>query len=152
VGRPGACPRGVGGLRRAAVHRGSRVHLEGRAVRPPAARRRRRAARNDHRDDGLLTVGYPYFEQDAPLVLDYGGTYVGTDAVFEHNLTHEWNHGIGDIVTALLDAGMTLTGLAEHDSVPWNALPGMMTQTDGEWRLSANPSRVACSFTIRARR
>ena len=24
---------------------------------------------------------------------------------------------------------MTLTGLAEHDSVPWNALPGMMTES-----------------------
>jgi hypothetical protein len=51
---------------------------------------------------------------------------------------------------ALLDAGMTLTGLAEHDSVPWNALPGMMTKADGELRLTENPSRVACSFTIQA--
>jgi hypothetical protein len=48
---------------------------------------------------------------------------VQTDAVFTHNVTHEWNHGIGEIVTALLDAGMTLIGLTEHDSVPWNALP-----------------------------
>jgi hypothetical protein len=58
-----------------------------------------------------------------PVVFDYGGTYVQTDAVFTHNVTHEWNHGIGEIVTALLDAGMTLIGLTEHDSVPWNALP-----------------------------
>jgi SAM-dependent methyltransferase len=104
----------------------------------------------DPRDDGLLAVRYPYFEQAEPQVWDDAGTYVDSDAVFEHNVTHEWNHGIGEIVTALLDAGMTLTGLAEHDSVPWNALPGMMTQTDGEWRLTENPARLPCSFTIQA--
>jgi SAM-dependent methyltransferase len=104
----------------------------------------------DPRDDGLLAVRYPYFEQAEPQVWDDAGTYVDSDAVFEHNVTHEWNHGIGEIVTALLDAGMTLTGLAEHDSVPWNALPGMMTEADGEWRLTENPARLPCSFTIQA--
>jgi SAM-dependent methyltransferase len=104
----------------------------------------------DPRDDGLLSVRYPYFEQAEAQVFDYAGTYVDSDAVFEHNVTHEWNHGIGEIVTALLDAGMTLTGLVEHDSVPWNALPGMMTEAGGEWRLTEGPSRVACSFTIQA--
>jgi SAM-dependent methyltransferase len=104
----------------------------------------------DPRDDGLLVVRYPYFEQAGPQVFDEPGTYVDSDAVFEHNVSHEWNHGIGEVVTALLDAGMTLTGLAEHDSVPWNALPGMMTEAGGEWRLTDGPSRVACSFTIQA--
>jgi 2-polyprenyl-3-methyl-5-hydroxy-6-metoxy-1,4-benzoquinol methylase len=105
---------------------------------------------DDPRDDGLLTVRYPYFEQAAPLVFEQGGTYVETDAVFTHNVTHEWNHGLGEIISALLDAGMTLTGLAEHDSVPWNALPGLMTEAGGEWRLTADPARLACSFTIQA--
>ena len=104
----------------------------------------------DPRDDGLLVVRYPYFEQAGPQVFDEPGTYVDSDAVFEHTVSHEWNHGIGEVVTALLDAGLALTGLAEHDSVPWNALPGMMTEAGGEWRLTEGPSRVACSFTIQA--
>ena len=36
-------------------------------------------------------------------VCDEGGTYVETDVVFTHNRTHEWNHGLGEIVTALLE-------------------------------------------------
>ena len=32
-------------------------------------------------------------------------------STFTHNITHEWNHGLGEIVTALLDAGMRLTML-----------------------------------------
>jgi SAM-dependent methyltransferase len=107
----------------------------------------------DGRDDDLLVVRYQYFETAEPLVIDEPGTYVTTDAVIEHGLTHEWNHGIGEIVTALLEAGLTLTGLAEHDSVPWEALPGQMVLDErGEWRLAANPARLAGSFTIQARK
>jgi SAM-dependent methyltransferase len=106
---------------------------------------------DDERDDDLLVVRYPYFEQAEPLVFDLGGTYVETEAVFEHNLTHEWNHGLGEIITALLDAGLAITGLTEHDSTPWNALPGKMEQIEGgEWRLADNPARLPHTYTIQA--
>ena len=78
----------------------------------------------EERDDDVLAVKYPYFEQPEPLTWTEGGTYVDTDVVFTQNVSHEWNHGLGEIVTALLEAGLELTGLAEHDSVPWNAFPG----------------------------
>jgi SAM-dependent methyltransferase len=108
-------------------------------------------AMEDGRPDGLLAVEYPYFERDEPSVFDEGGTYVETDAVFTHNLTHEWNHGIGELVTALLDAGLALTGLAEHDSVPWEALPGQMEKLgNGEWRLADRPWRLPHSYTLQA--
>ena len=72
---------------------------------------------------------------------------------FTHTAGHCWNHGLGDIVTALLDEGMVLTQLVEHDSVPWNALPGQMTELDGgEWRLTDRPDRLAHSYTLQARR
>lgn len=108
-------------------------------------------ALDDERRDDLLVVKYPYFERAEPTVWEAGGTYVQTDAVFEHNVTHEWNHGIGEVITALLSEGMALTGFTEHDSVPWEALPGKMARTPGgEWRLAQDPSRLPCSYTLRA--
>ena len=105
----------------------------------------------DGRDDDLLVVEYPYFERDVPMTFDEEGTYVTTDVVFEHNVTHEWNHGLGEIVTALLDAEMAITGLTEHDSVPWEALPGQMEQIGrDEWRLTDRPWRLAHSYTLQA--
>jgi SAM-dependent methyltransferase len=105
----------------------------------------------DARDDRLLVVEYPYFETPEPLVIDAPGTYVRTDVEFTHTLTHEWNHGLGEVVSALLDAGMTITGLTEHDSVPWEALPGQMERTaDHEWRLADRPWRLAHSYTLQA--
>jgi SAM-dependent methyltransferase len=105
----------------------------------------------DSRPDGLLVVEYPYFERPEPTVFDDPGTYVETDATFTHNVTHEWNHGLGEIITALIDAGMQLTGFTEHDSAPWEAQPGQMTvDGDGEWRMSDRPWRVACTYTLKA--
>jgi SAM-dependent methyltransferase len=108
-------------------------------------------ALQDGRDDDLLVVRYPYFEIAEPLVLEEAGTYVETDVEFAVSVTHEWNHGLGQIVTALLAAGLTITELTEHDSVPWNALPGLMERTElDEWRLADHPERLAASYTLQA--
>ena len=105
----------------------------------------------DDTSDGKLVIEYPYFERDEPNTWTEGGTYVETDAVFSHNTSYEWNHGLGEIVTALTDAGLAITGLAEHDSVPWEALPGQMERlADGEWRLTDRPWRMPLSYTLQA--
>ncbi|HEY0935367.1 MAG TPA: class I SAM-dependent methyltransferase, partial [Trebonia sp.] len=102
--------------------------------------------------EGQLKVTGPYFETAEARVSDYPYTYVATDVVIEHTLTHWWNHGIGEIVTALLEAGLTLTGLTEHASVPWRAFSGdtMVSAGGGEWRLAEMPERLAASFTVQA--
>jgi SAM-dependent methyltransferase len=110
-------------------------------------------ALSEPREDGLLVVEFAYFEQQQAMVWDEGGTYVQTDQEFTHNVTHEWNHGLGEIVSALLAAGLELTALEEHDSVPWDALPGQMTDVGGgEYRLTDRPERVPHTYTLQARR
>jgi SAM-dependent methyltransferase len=106
---------------------------------------------SDPREDGLIVVDFPYFERAEPTVWDQGGTYVQTDAVFTHNQIHQWNRGLGEIVTALLDAGLELTSLTEHDSVPWDAMPGQMEEIGGgERRLADRPWRLAHTYTLQA--
>ncbi len=106
----------------------------------------------DARPDGLLAIEYPYFEHEQPLVSDEGGTYVETDQVFAATIAHSWNHGLGEIVTALLDAGLELTMLEEHDTCHWEALPGQMERVDGdEWRLADRPERLPQTYTLQAR-
>jgi SAM-dependent methyltransferase len=101
--------------------------------------------------DGELVVDYPYFERREPLVEDDPGSYVAVDSTFAATVTHSWNHGIGEVVTALLEGGLRVTGLAEHDSVPWEALPGRMERLpDGEFRLADRPWRLAHSYTLQA--
>jgi SAM-dependent methyltransferase len=104
----------------------------------------------DERASGLA-VEYPYFEREAPIVDTGSGTYVETDTTFEQNVNYSWNHGLGETVSALFEAGMHLTMLVEHDSVPWEALPGQMERTStNEWRLADRPWRLAHSYTLKA--
>jgi len=108
---------------------------------------------DEERGDQLLVVDYPYFEIPEPDVFEDAGTYVETDVVFGHTTTHTWNHGLGEVITALLEAGMELTALYEHRSVPWEALPGtMICDAQGEWRLNTRPERVPLTYTLQARK
>jgi SAM-dependent methyltransferase len=108
-------------------------------------------ALQEARPDGLLAIEHTYFEREQPFVWTDGGTYVTTDVEFQHNVTHEWNHGLGEIVSALLAEGLTITGLDEHDSVPWVALPGQMEElSGGEYRLADRPWRLPHSYTLQA--
>ena len=106
----------------------------------------------DPRPDGLLVVEYPYFEQAEPMVWDEGGTYVETDRVFTHNVTHEWNHGLGEIVSAVLAAGLELTRArgARLGAVGRAAGPD---DADRRRRVPAHrPARAAAAHATRCRR
>lgn len=107
---------------------------------------------DERREDRLLVAAYPYFETKEPLIFDEEGTYVDTDVTFVHNRTASWNHGLGELLTAVLDAGLRITQFVEHRSVPWEALPGSMTKDApfDEWRLTDNPDRLPLTYTLQA--
>jgi SAM-dependent methyltransferase len=105
----------------------------------------------DERTDDLLVVGFPYFETVEPIVSNIPGSYVQVEGELTATESRSWNHGLGEIVTALLDAGMILTMLVEHDSVPWRALPhGVELTALNEWRLAERPQRLPQSYTLQA--
>lgn len=95
----------------------------------------------------------PYWEDEAGLTWSDEISYAG-EGVVASPVSHEWNHALSEIVMAVLDAGLELQLLTEHDSVPWDALPGLMVQQDeaGEHRLADRPRRLPASFTLVARK
>ncbi|MFP6849836.1 MAG: class I SAM-dependent methyltransferase [Pseudomonas sp.] len=101
-------------------------------------------------EDALQMI-HSYFEHNEPQIWDDENTYVATDTPLTATTTHEWNHGLGEIITALLRHGMHLSALEEHTSIPWEALPGQMSLgEDGEWRLNNQPERLPLSYTLQA--
>jgi len=76
------------------------------------------------RADGLLVVRDPYFERAAPNVTEGDTTYVDGPKL-ERRTTYEWNRGVGEIVTALVEAGLRIEFVHEHREIPWQALPWM---------------------------
>lgn len=107
-------------------------------------------ALDDPRPDGLLVLEFPYFET-AGIRCCGESTYVAHEGVIAQPETIEFNHGVGEIVTALLAAGLQLSALIEHDSVPWPALGDQMEALPGgEFRLRDRPERLPHSYTLQA--
>ena len=92
--------------------------------------------------EGEQRIAYPYLEHAEPLVFDEPGTYADRRAATVHNRTTEWSHGLGEIVTALTDAGLVLEWLRErvelfYDFTGWlvERSPGVWAAPDGELPL-----------------
>lgn len=75
--------------------------------------------------DGSLRLEYPYFETSEPMIFDEPHTYTGDPDTVENIRLYEWNHGLGQVVGALLEAGLTLRLLNEHDGLEWQMFPHM---------------------------
>ena len=59
-------------------------------------------------DDGVteLRLRYPYFTTREPLVFTPQGSYADRTATLKAEHEYAWNHGLGEIVTALATSGL----------------------------------------------
>jgi SAM-dependent methyltransferase len=104
----------------------------------------------DPRPDGLLVVEYPYFETEG-LHFSEPNSYIDHDVPLTSPDIVHFNHGLAEIITAIIDQGMILDAIEEHDSVPWNPLGEAMQEVDdGEYRLRESPERLAATYTLQA--
>ena len=69
---------------------------------------------------GELRLAYPYWEHRDPLVFPVKGSYADPDADVGAQVEHSWDHGLGEIVTALIDAGLRIERLVEHPFLDWS--------------------------------
>lgn len=60
------------------------------------------------------------------------------------------NHSLGQIVSALLEAGLVLDSFEEDDHAAWCAWPDLMVHDDRGWRLRDDPDRVPLQFVLTA--
>jgi SAM-dependent methyltransferase len=108
-------------------------------------------AMSDPRPDGLLVMEYPYFETEGTVFVEED-SYVGTGTVASPEAVC-FNHGLGEIYTALTDAGLAVTALEEHREVPWNPLGDAMIPSPEfaeEWVLAEGRDRMPLTYTLQA--
>jgi len=92
----------------------------------------------------------PYFLRE-PLVLDDPTDYADENARLQNARSYSWMHPLGDVVTGLIDAGLTLRWLHEHDAVPWRMFKLLVEGADGLWRWPDKPW-LPLGFSLRAER
>jgi len=98
---------------------------------------------------GRLELRYPYFERADPTRFEEAYTYTDGEPLADP-VGYEWNHGLGEIVQAVLDAGLVLTRLVEHDEVDWPAYPWMVETGRAHWRLPDDSTPMPLEYTLEA--
>ena len=99
---------------------------------------------------GELRLAYPYWEHATPLRFEVTGSYADRDANTGPLVEHGWDHSLGEIVTALVDAGLVIDSLREYDFCGWQ-LDYLVQSGDGRWRLPADSGgELPLFFSLRA--
>jgi len=101
-------------------------------------------------DDEVLRVTLPYFGGHA-LRWESDATYTDGPPIASPE-QYEWNHGLGEVVQAVIDAGLRVTALREHTECEWQALKHLVKGPDGKFRLAEMPERLPLMFTLEARK
>ncbi|MBJ7340705.1 class I SAM-dependent methyltransferase [Mycolicibacterium sp.] len=108
-------------------------------------------AMSDPRPDGLLVIEYPYFETGGTLFVEHD-SYAGSGTVPSPE-SISFNHGLGEIFSALLDAGFTITAFEEHRELAWNFFEEAMSPSpdfEGEFVLTEGGERMPMTYTLQA--
>ncbi len=102
----------------------------------------------DERADEQLVIGLPYFEMPEPK--HWPGAPAWDQERAAARPHYVWQHGLGEIVSSLIEAGLTVQFVKEHRTCLWRALPFMVQDQDGWWRLPDRPERLPLMYSIRA--
>jgi SAM-dependent methyltransferase len=99
--------------------------------------------------DELVLRG-DYLEGRGPAERD--GTYTYTDgpAVTGATTSYEWAHGLGEVVTALVRAGLPIRSLYESDELPWPRWSRMEPTGAGFFRLPDDAPRIPMFYALKA--
>jgi len=89
---------------------------------------------NEGVEPGELRLTYPYWEHAEPLLFPVTGSYADPDADVRDETEHSWDHGLGEIVTALIEAGLRIETLVEHPFLDWK-VDFLVDDGSGKWRL-----------------
>lgn len=103
-------------------------------------------------DERDLVVRDDYLAGRGAREQDVTFTYTDGPALTRATTSYEWAHGLGEVVTALVGAGLTIRSLRESDELPWPRWPQMTPTAGGFWRLPADQPRIPLCYALLAAR
>lgn len=102
--------------------------------------------------DDELVVEHTYFEEGEPFVDDSPRTYTDAEVDIASRRSYEWNHSLGEIVSALIARGFRIDALDELDWTVWRRYPWLEELPDGRYVVPADKPRLPLSFMLVATR
>jgi SAM-dependent methyltransferase len=108
------------------------------------------AFENEGVEPGELRLTYPYWSHLEPLRFEVHGSYADPSAPTDGLVEYSWDHSLGEIVSALIDAGLRIDFLHEFDFVDW-PVEFLLKCEDGRWRLPpGTQGQLPLFFSLKA--
>ena len=99
-------------------------------------------------NEGKAEMKYHY-NQDEVIYDEYEGTYADQSSKMVSK-EYGWNHGLGEVVNALIEAGLQIDYLNEHDESPYDVFPDLIKTNDGLYKMK--DQLFPMLFEIKARK
>lgn len=83
--------------------------------------------------DGKPKMKYHY-SQDEVIYEEYEGTYANQSSKMVSK-EYGWNHGLSEVVNALIEAGLQIDYLNEYDESPYDVFPDLIKTESGMYKM-----------------
>ncbi|KAB8192124.1 methyltransferase domain-containing protein [Nonomuraea phyllanthi] len=93
------------------------------------------------------TVAHDYFDR-GPHVWEYPYTYTGSE-ILEHQTSVQFQHGLGEVINAVVAAGLRVDSVHEHGHTLYRQFPSL-TGNRGDYRFPEGAPRIPLMYSLRA--
>ncbi|MCE7742834.1 MAG: methyltransferase domain-containing protein [Candidatus Heimdallarchaeota archaeon] len=104
----------------------------------------------DDENKSELVYRYPYFQGKEPLHFTSEYTYTDQDETIKNVETYEWQHTFGDIITALINEGLTIKSVKEYPYTLFPQFPFVEEVEKGIWKFRDDKYNVPMIYSIKA--
>jgi 2-polyprenyl-3-methyl-5-hydroxy-6-metoxy-1,4-benzoquinol methylase len=99
-------------------------------------------------DDDFNHVAYNYFNT-GPIIETENGTYADREAEISQQYVC-WNHSISEVITGLIQNGLTINSMQEFDYSPYNCFNNTIEFEPGKYRIKGLDNKMPMLYAIEA--
>ncbi len=97
-------------------------------------------------DNDFAEIIYSYFRSE-PIIEVEQGTYADREATFTSR-TVTWNHGLAEVIQALLSQGLSLEQVQEYDFSSYNCFSHTEKIGEQKWRIKHHGDRLPMMYSL----
>jgi ubiquinone/menaquinone biosynthesis C-methylase UbiE len=99
-------------------------------------------------DEKFSSIKYHYHNVET-IAETSSGTYTDRNADIHYN-EYSWNHSLSEVINALLQNGLTLTGFNEFPYSHYNCFQNVIQGDDGLWRVKGLENKIPMMYAVKA--
>ncbi|MEN8138817.1 MAG: class I SAM-dependent methyltransferase [Bacteroidota bacterium] len=101
-------------------------------------------------DEKFENIAYPYQKSDV-IIEDMNNTY-GDKNVEVELRDYMWNHGLGDVINSLINSGLEVEFVNEHNFSPYNVFDGGIEVAKDRFMIKGIENMIPLVYSIKATR